>query len=396
MGTISAPITKTFWSSDGSVYWRRVSRRQLHPRVERVPYSFHRQEIVMAINDVGNDAGSIPYTSTTAPDHAYDSAYKAFQRNLTKNVTDVQGETGGNASLGVSLAQRGQAVEMIEKRALQLFDFSRSLRKGRFAEAASYLGIKLDIPVSKGKLKLEERNKAKKFRWSKQPLNLTAYGLRKPPRGKRPAPSKSKSFADNYLEFHFGWSPLLADIFSACQVLQDGIPAPTIRGRGVDEQTIRVTGDPVANYQQWEVTARCQLIADCEIDNPNLNLLERLGLANPIAVLWDAVPWSFVVDWFSNVGQFLAALVPLNGVALKRLARTDYSTWEYTKVIPAYGRLKRAKMVRVERYVPVQNSFPAPKPMLYNFRGFSPRRGAAAISLLLQQLANPGHKPPKR
>lgn len=383
MGAIFGPTTKTFFSSDGKVWWKRISSRQWHPRIERVPYSFQRQEIVVAINTTGNDAGSIPYTTTKAPLYSYDAAYKSFQKKL-----------GESASLAVSLAERQQAVDMIEKRCLQLFDFGRALRKGRFAEAASYLGIKLDLPVSKGKLKLEDRNKAKKFRWSKQPLNVTALGLRKPPRGSRPAPSKSKSFADNYLEFHFGWSPLVADIYSAAKVLEDGIPPPTVKGRGIGRDTVRVTGQ--YGYDQWTCTSKCQLIADVEIDNPNLNLLERLGVANPIAVLWEVVPWSFVVDWFSNVGQFLTALLPLNGIALKRLARTDYNTWDYTQEIPSFGRLKRAKMVTVSRYAPAGNSFPAPKIMLYDFKGFSPRRGAAAISLLLQQMATPGHKPPFR
>jgi len=380
MGTITGPYSKSFFSSDGAVWWRRDWSRQWHPRVERIPYSFQRQEIVVAINADGSDAGSIPYTSTKAPLYAYDAAYKSFQKNL-----------GESASLAVSLAERKQAVDMIEKRCLQLFDFGRALKKGRFAEAASYLGIKLDLPVSKGKLKLEERSKAKKFRWSKQPLNLTAMGLRKPPKGKRPAPSKSKSFADNYLEFHFGWSPLLADIYSAAKVLEDGIPPPTVKGRGTGKDQVRVTG--TYGYDEWTVTAKCQLIADVVIDNPNLNLLERLGLVNPIAVLWEVVPWSFVVDWFSNVGQFLTALLPMNGIALQRLARTDYTTWDYLQSLPDFGRLKRAKMVTCFRSIPSGNSFPAPKIMLYDFKGFSVRRGAAAVSLLIQQMANPGRKP---
>lgn len=395
MGAISGPITKDFFSSDGNIWWRRISRRQRHPRIERVPFQFDRQEITVNINDTSN-AGSVPYTTTKAPAYAYDAAYKSFQRKLAETApSEVGGESGGNASLAVSLAERKQAVDMIEKRALQLFDFARALRKGRFAEAASYLGIKLDLPVSKGKLKLEDRNRAKKFRWSKQPLNVTALGLRKPPKGVRPAPSKSKTFADNYLEFHFGWSPLLADIYSAAQVLEDGIPPQTVRGRGVGKDVVKIYGT-FPNYEQWEHTAKCQLIADVVIDNPNLNLLERLGVANPIAVLWEVVPWSFVVDWFSNIGQFLTALLPLNGVAFMRPARTDYNIWAYTKSIQFPTRLKRAKMVTVQRYGISTGSFPAPKPMLYNFRGFSPRRGAAAISLLLQQMANPGQKPPKR
>lgn len=41
------------------------------------------------------------------------------------------------------------------------------------------------------------------------------------------------------------------------------------------------------------------------VTNPNLLLFNQLGLVNPAYVLWDAVPFSFVADWFLPVGRYL-------------------------------------------------------------------------------------------
>lgn len=37
---------------------------------------------------------------------------------------------------------------------------------------------------------------------------------------------------------------------------------------------------------------------------------------NPSLVLWEAVPWSFVVDWLLPVGDFLSSLTALWGISI--------------------------------------------------------------------------------
>jgi len=39
-----------------------------------------------------------------------------------------------------------------------------------------------------------------------------------------------------------------------------------------------------------------------------------MGLINPAEVAWELTPWSFVVDWFIPVGNFLEALTARAGV----------------------------------------------------------------------------------
>lgn len=44
--------------------------------------------------------------------------------------------------------------------------------------------------------------------------------------------------------------------------------------------------------------------------------LVRAGLVNPLEVLWEVLPYSFVVDWFIKVGDYVEGMTALNGVAL--------------------------------------------------------------------------------
>ncbi len=69
----------------------------------------------------------------------------------------------------------------------------------------------------------------------------------------------------------------------------------------------------------------------CEvtISNPNLYLANNLGLANPAIVVWELIPFSFVVDWFVTVGQFLE-----NGSAWLGLTVTKpYTTYGGTRLL---------------------------------------------------------------
>jgi hypothetical protein len=36
--------------------------------------------------------------------------------------------------------------------------------------------------------------------------------------------------------------------------------------------------------------------------------MSQLGMANPLSLAWELLPYSFVVDWFLPIGQFLSSL----------------------------------------------------------------------------------------
>lgn len=170
------------------------------------------------------------------------------------------------AELGVAILEARSAVSMMANRLLQLAKFARLLLRGRIAEAARHLGV-----------------------------------LR--PKGA----SRRKKFADLWLEFSFGWKPLVQDIYSAVDVLQNPLTSSRIKGSYSFSWTYKQTS--AYNYTREHTTfgqSYLTMGAEVVISNPNLYLANQLGLINPFSIAWELVPFSFVVDWFSNLGQVLA------------------------------------------------------------------------------------------
>jgi hypothetical protein len=66
-------------------------------------------------------------------------------------------------------------------------------------------------------------------------------------------------------------------------------------------------------------------------DNPLAaigNALEKLGLNPSAANIWDLIPFSFVVDWFTNIGSILSRLDAYNNNALLRDVQSRIETFK--------------------------------------------------------------------
>jgi len=55
---------------------------------------------------------------------------------------------------------------------------------------------------------------------------------------------------------------------------------------------------------------------EVEASNTTLMRLEQFGLANPAALAWELIPFSFVADWFVGVGDYLNAQTALLGLTV--------------------------------------------------------------------------------
>jgi hypothetical protein len=111
--------------------------------------------------------------------------------------------------------------------------------------------------------------------------------------------------------------------------------ANTVLSRTVQSDGILVTGDFSGTTTQ-DVRVHCRWLPT---DVPRLHapgamrsLARRavLGLTLDQSTLWEAMPWSWLADWASNVGTFFKAnrnIVPavLSDVSVMRHTRTEYS-----------------------------------------------------------------------
>jgi hypothetical protein len=323
----------------------RVWSRQRKPFTVPLGYSLdHRQiikwkaplENVQTANVSGNCYLWQNYQGVS--DAAYNRAYASFRDDVYNA-----------ASLAVALAERKQAMSMIARRAVQLTSFVNDLRRLRFDKAATTLGL---TSVPKG---LQSR--------------------------KGP-----KALANNYLEFHFGWSPLIADMYRASEILSDGIPKHLAVGRGasVRDQPEFLSG---SRYDKNRHESKARIQAEVRIDNPNLALATQMGVTNPAIVAWELVPFSFVVDWFVNVSDFLNSFTDFAGYTIVNPQRyTINKITSQQRYVPAYpyvGMQVTALSVFATRST---GSIPGPKLRVRDPWVLSPRRAAAAVSLLIQRL----------
>lgn len=153
------------------------------------------------------------------------------------------------------------------------------------------------------------------------------------------ARNKPKVLASLHLEVVFGWVPLLSDIHAVTTTVIGKDPLldiQTVKGTArsslADLSTkIGTTQVRFSGMYQVEVGSRVRVL------NMNLWLAERAGLLNPASVVWDLVPWSFVVNMFMNTGQLVNSLTDFAGLSFEN----QYVQHKYAGVAtykePSYG-----------------------------------------------------------
>lgn len=249
---------------------------------------------------------------------------------------------------------RLEAVKRVERRARDLVRGYRALRKGRFREFLSTLGVK---PKKKHEMK----------RWN-----------------------KPKDAAGLWLEYWFGWSPTVNDIYNAVNLWQSPVPDAAFSAASSFQES-RVTSysntDDSLVRNSWTGKFIVRLQARVRISNPNLYEANRLGLTNPAAVAWEVVPFSFLIDWFVNVGEVIGGYTSELGLEITdrqvlRFFKGDSSSVMIgNKNYPSYlyGWDCKAKVALVKREVGL---FPSPM-LTYALPRISWTRAATAVSLLV-------------
>lgn len=148
-------------------------------------------------------------------------------------------------------------------------------------------------------------------------LDSTIQRLSRDRRGRKRLSKEKEPLANQILEGEFGWAPLFQDMKAALgSVCKEAIPPEWCTGRAkrtVYHEEFESSGNPKAR-RSWDGRAMLTYTAAVKINNDNLWLANRLGLINPATVLWDLVPWSFVVNMFLNVNQIVNSVTDTVGL----------------------------------------------------------------------------------
>lgn len=147
----------------------------------------------------------------------------------------------------------------------------------------------------------------------------------------------TKRMANNHLEVIFGWQPLLQDIYnSAMKVVQLADQYEFVRASGVVQFNDLYKGrnDRQQKAQsRYSGSYRVSMGGQVKVTSPNLWLAERAGLLNPLAVAWDLVPWSHIVNMFTNVGSLVNQISDFSGLTFSEsftARRLDLTTVHHT------------------------------------------------------------------
>jgi len=143
----------------------------------------------------------------------------------------------------------------------------------------------------------------------------------------------SKTLSELWLSYKLGWSPFVQDIYNYLnwnyKSFDEGLP---IVGRSRRQDNVV---DRTGNVQTWPgfgtVSGTRQWKAEVKvwagIASNSLYNSTRITSLNPLSIVWELTPLSFVVDWLFNVGQYLQLMESALGAGLT--FKKGYATQVY-------------------------------------------------------------------
>lgn len=115
-----------------------------------------------------------------------------------------------------------------------------------------------------------------------------------------------KTPSDIWLGYHFGIKPTLQDIHHSLGIFGFDPPVMKLTAKGSSSEIVYGGGD----YSTKLVKTSITLGGEIYQFDPNVSLASRLGFAQPLSVAWEMTPFSWFVDYFTNVGQLIKNLEP--------------------------------------------------------------------------------------
>lgn len=125
-----------------------------------------------------------------------------------------------------------------------------------------------------------------------------------------------KQLSDSYLELQYGWLPMARDIADAKKALDRARPLhQVVRGRGITRSCKTISESTQgAGGLNWrhrvteELEYRVQYLGVMRLSpSYGAGALHEFGfhLNQFVPTLWEVLPWSFLVDYFTNVGEII-------------------------------------------------------------------------------------------
>lgn len=294
------------------------------------------------------------------------AAKAAAVNRLLANLKDMK------FNAAQAFAERRQTANLLMNSVNRLVEFTRNFRRGNLSRCLSLL-------------KSWKKARSNGREWSdKRWRNLKI-------------PTQS-DFGRLWLEYSYGWKPLLGDIHGAAELLAQTYYRETQPTRSDGKAKFRsetpFQSGICSGFTQVKFDVRYSVFY--RIDNPATVAGSQTGLLDPALLAWELIPFSFVVDWLLPVGDYLeginapAGLVFVKGQVSERstlhafgaLSGTDPSGWKVSGGSYDYFQYAQSR-TRLE-------SFPSPMTPTASLE-LNLNRFFSAFALM-DQIFNPGVK----
>lgn len=118
---------------------------------------------------------------------------------------------------------------------------------------------------------------------------------------------------DYILAYRFGWKPLMTDLSNQREALLSYLKPDNFRV-SVEASGLATTDTSwYSSIHEGEIEYVTQLNVSYRVLDEHIQGLQTLGAINPAALAWELVSYSFVIDWFTGIGDFLRAFSDTNG-----------------------------------------------------------------------------------
>lgn len=304
---------------------------------------------------------------------------------------------GGGDILGSTLAEADEALGGIGSAAMRFARGMQAIRTKNWNGAAEQFGVS---PRRVNKVGRRWARRKESRPWLDEQVDITAPL----------AADLAEASAKSWLTWSFAIKPTIDSISDAAVELAHSQSEQRFK---VSASIGRLKGggwiDPGLNASlvgyhptswstiEWDERVdrlRLKAGATVVITDASLYMRQVLGLTNPASWAWERMTGSFLVDWFSNVGQCISALEPWRGMYLelpwtagflRSIISVSYGEdWDYGPVVHYRNTYKYSGAVSFRgMFYPRPMAF---YPLVSEF-GDSPSRAANALSLATLSLA---------
>lgn len=214
------------------------------------------------------------FTRDWYPTPTYPSVDSNFQIELVNKLKSQL--RGSDFNMAIFLGEGHEALAMIASSATRLASAYRAFRKGDFVNVAKHLAV--ERPSS-----LKRASRKKKI---------------------------TSPAANNWLEWQYGWLPLLSDMKSGAEQLSHLLHVPfkkryyVVKRKTMDRRNPEASSNEKRYWSEAKESTSRRLLAI--ISEPE-SLPVVSGLLDPELVAWELTPFSFVADWVIPIGDYLEA-----------------------------------------------------------------------------------------